>query len=143
MTRAEPDLDRIGSGIDADELAEASVAHPKFAPNSRFAPDTRFAGRWSTDCGELRLVRLADFVVGDYANLGILAGAWNGEAFVGRFTNDDRTGWFRFPFDPDSGQFGDGRWGWLDEQTSGEWQLSRQSDRWPELEHLTRDVTCR
>lgn len=110
------------------------------APSGASAP--KLAGRYDSNYGALDIVAARGALVGDYADRGILAGVWNGESFMGRFTNDDRTGWFRFPYDPDAGQFGVGRWGWLDADAGGQWRLDRESGEWPELDNLTRGVSC-
>jgi hypothetical protein len=87
-----------------------------------------FDGIYKTNHGRVALWARHLFVVGDYAKKGLLLGMWDGDSFVGRFTNDDRTGWFDLTFLSKTGDFRRGRWGWLDSDRGGAWKLNEVSD---------------
>ncbi|GEM_PF-2262154 len=87
-----------------------------------------FDGIYESNHGRVALWARHLFVVGDYAKKGLLLGMWDGDSFVGRFTNNDRTGWFDLKFLSKTGDFRSGRWGWLDSNRSGEWNLNEVSD---------------
>ena len=103
---------------------------------------TVYDGTYSSNHGTIDLVSRDLILVGDYANRGILAGAWDGNSFVGRFTNGERTGWFDFAFLSKTGSFRSGQWGWVGEGQSGTWTLSEQSESRPTLDNITEDVSC-
>jgi hypothetical protein len=91
---------------------------------------------------EVRLLSRDMFLIGDYGNRGIFAGMWDGDSFVGKFTNGERTGWFDFAFDPGSGSFKSGDWGWVGQGRSGSWWLSRKTKVTPRIDNVTDDVNC-
>ncbi|PQO24057.1 hypothetical protein C2I36_04695 [Rhodobacteraceae bacterium WD3A24] len=62
------------------------------------------------------------FLLGEYADKGVIAGMWDDNRFVGRFTNGARTGWFEFDVLSRTGTIRGGHWGWVGEGSSGQWQ---------------------
>ena len=102
--------------------------------------DTRgprqFSGTWSTNFGELRLHRVKDFVIGDYANEGIILGRVSGNCLSGVFTNGPRNGIFRFKAQ-DRGEFV-GQWAWHGQKLQGKWNGERTGDAPKQLTNFTR-----
>ena len=90
-------------------------------------------GTFSSQYGEVRLFSRDLLLVGDYAGRGVLIGIWDGNSFVGRFTNGERVGWFDFAFLSRNGDFRSGRWGWNDEENGSPWTMTRQSRSTPDL----------
>jgi len=90
----------------------------------------------------LRTIDGEDRNLGDYAGKGILVGMWDGNSFVGHFTNEDRTGWFDFAFLSRTGSFRDGSWGWDGEEKSGSWSLDEASGATPTPLNMVADVPC-
>lgn len=104
---------------------------------------TVFDGRYSSNYGPVTLVSQDLFLVGDYADKGVMAGMWDGDSFVGRFTNGDRTGWFDLAFYSKNGEFRDGHWGWVGQNGGGTWTLSDNADdATPNLGSIPTSVTC-
>jgi hypothetical protein len=105
---------------------------------------TVFDGRYTSNHGPVTLVSRDLFLIGDYAEKGVLAGMWDGNSFVGRFTNGDRTGWFDLAFYSKTGEFREGQWGWIGQDGGGSWSLSNSANRpAPDLGSLPASVTCR
>jgi hypothetical protein len=98
---------------------------------------TSFAGTWSTNFGELRLHRIKDYVIGDYADEGIILGRVNGDCLAGVFTNGPRNGIFRFKA-KGSDQFA-GQWAWHGKRLQGNWNGKRTGKAPRQLENFTRD----
>ncbi|MCW4152587.1 YeaH/YhbH family protein [Halomonas sp. 18H] len=104
---------------------------------------TVFDGRYSSNFGPVTLVSQDLFLVGDYADKGVMAGMWDGDSFVGRFTNGDRTGWFDLAFYSKNGEFRDGQWGWVGQNSGGTWTLSdNEGDATPNLGSIPTSFTC-
>lgn len=102
-----------------------------------------YDGRYDSNHGELSILSRDLFLIGKYADRGILAGMWDGTSFVGRFTNNDRTGWFDFAFYSKNGTFREGQWGWLEESGGGQWRLERVgTNSRPEPADIAPDIAC-
>lgn len=82
-------------------------------------------GLYDSRHGMLDLTSRDLFVLGEYADKGVIAGMWDGNGFVGQFTNGARTGWFDFDVLSKTGTVRGGRWGWAGEGRSGQWQPTR------------------
>ncbi|MGM0562172.1 MAG: hypothetical protein ACQETX_14040 [Pseudomonadota bacterium] len=105
---------------------------------------TVYDGRYDSNYGPITLMSRDLFMVGDYADKGVMAGMWDGNGFVGRFTNGARTGWFDLKFFSKNGDFREGQWGWIDNNNSGSWTLSQTaSGTLPEFGALPASVSCR
>lgn len=105
---------------------------------------TVYDGRYNSNYGPVTLVSRDLFMVGDYADKGVMAGMWDGNGFVGRFTNGARTGWFDLKFFSKTGDFRGGQWGWIDNDNSGTWTLSQTvSGSLPDFGSLPASVSCR
>lgn len=102
---------------------------------------TVYDGTYGSSYGSLKLFARDLFLIGDYAGKGILAGMWDGNSYVGRFTNGNRTGWFDFAFFSRNGSFRSGEWGW-DEDSEGSWRLNKTSSQTPTLTNMLDDVSC-
>ena len=77
-----------------------------------------FEGVWDTSFGQLKLHKVGDdYVVGQYADKGIIVGKQVGGCVSGVFTNNDRAG--NFQFDITGDEF-EGRWQWEDGR-GGSW----------------------
>ena len=95
-----------------------------------------YNGTYESRFGTLRL-RHSDLVlVGDYGDKGVLAGVWDGNGFVGTFTNGGRAGWFDFEFLSRTASFRSGRWGWADETSQGDWALRKTDSATPPIRNL-------
>jgi len=103
---------------------------------------TVFDGTYSSNFGEVELVSRDLFLIGDYANLGVIAGMWDGDSFVGRFTNGADTGWFDFAFFSKNGTFRRGSWGWVNGGRQGNWTLNRTSNQTPTIANMLANVSC-
>ncbi|WP_155957855.1 hypothetical protein [Fodinicurvata sediminis] len=105
---------------------------------------TVYDGQYNSNYGPITLLSRDLFMVGDYADKGIMAGMWDGNGFVGRFTNGSRTGWFDLEFFSKTGDFRKGQWGWVDNDNSGSWTLSQTaSGTLPDFGSLPSSVSCR
>ena len=89
---------------------------------------TLYDGTYESEFGRLHLLARDGFLIGDYADKGIIAGMWDGDSFIGHFTNGDRTGWLDFAFSPDDGSFESASWGWADEDTVRDWALEPKQE---------------
>jgi len=87
-----------------------------------------FDGIYDSNHGQLALWARDLFVIGNYADKGMLVGMWDGNSFVGRFTNGGRTGWFDLAFLSKTGSFRNGQWGWLESSQGGNWDLTEVRD---------------
>ncbi|HIL56472.1 MAG TPA: hypothetical protein EYG39_01020, partial [Rhodothermales bacterium] len=97
-----------------------------------------YNGTYDGTFGEVRL-RSADLVlVGDYGDLGVMAGMWDGNGFVGTFTNGARAGWFDFEFLSRTGDFRAGQWGWAGGPSQGAWTLRKTDASTPSIRNLRR-----
>jgi len=104
---------------------------------------TVFDGRYSSNHGPVTLISRDLFLIGDYGGKGVMAGMWDGNSFVGRFTNGDQTGWFDLAFYSKTGEFREGQWGWVGQNSGGAWTLSNSARRaTPDLGSLPSGVTC-
>lgn len=103
-----------------------------------------FDGRFDSEHGTLNMFAEDLFLVGDYAERGVIVGMWDGDSFVGRFTNGARTGWFDFAFLSRNGTFREGAWGWIGSNGGGSWDMKRISSGWSPktLQNVTADVNC-
>jgi hypothetical protein len=103
---------------------------------------TVYDGTYDSPHGEIELLARDLFLVGDYAGKGVIAGMWDGNSYVGRFTNGDRTGWFDFAFFSKNGSFRSGQWGWIGSSGGGDWSLSERSPQTPTPDNMLDDVSC-
>lgn len=103
---------------------------------------TVFDGTYSSNFGDVELMSRDLFLVGDYADLGVIAGMWDGDSFVGRFTNGADTGWFDFAFFSKNGTFRSGSWGWVNGGRQGAWTLNKASSQTPTPANMLADVSC-
>lgn len=87
-----------------------------------------FDGIYDSNHGRVALWARDLVLIGDYADKGMLVGMWDGNSFVGRFTNGGRTGWFDLAFLSKTGSFRDGQWGWVDSGQGGDWNLTEVHD---------------
>lgn len=80
------------------------------------------SGVWDTEHGPLRLHSFGDYVIGDYADRGIIVGAYysgpRGLHVHGVFTNGAKAGTFDWRM---RGAFLDGTWRFVDGSGRGEW----------------------
>lgn len=102
-----------------------------------------YDGIYNSSFGKVELFSRDLFLIGDYGNKGIIAGMWDGNSFVGKFTNGDRTGWFYFEFFSRNGEFRDGSWGWIASNNNGDWSLNKSKNQTPNIDNMTDDVSCR
>ena len=120
------DFDLTGkSALVADRVdAKASVRVNSLGlPRGSTDP---FAGTWNSSFGELRLASFGDrYVVGDYADRGVIIGANSNGTLRGFFTNGDRVGEFVFRLVPPDQITG--TWNWRGSDSKGEWTGSRTS----------------
>jgi len=93
-----------------------------------------YSSRW----GSLRLRAEDRFLIGDYADKGVIIGMWDGESFVGHFTNGGNIGWFEFRFDGDS-NFKSGEWAWIGSDRSTPWNLQRTKSESPTPDNMLMD----
>jgi hypothetical protein len=96
----------------------------------------------STYEDEVKLYSRDLFLIGDYGDVGIFAGMWDGDSFVGTFTNGADVGWFDFEFLSRQGNFQSGEWGWYGKSRAGNWSLSRTKKTTPKLDNMVDDVSC-
>ncbi|WP_397542126.1 hypothetical protein [Roseovarius salis] len=78
-------------------------------------------GLYQSRFGMLELTSRDLFLLGAYADKGVIAGMWDGNGFVGHFTNGSRTGWFNFDVLSKTGAVRGGQWGWAGQGAKGEW----------------------
>lgn len=112
---------RTGEAPDALRNFSVDGSRTRTLPNDRDV----FDGRYGSNFGPVTLVQQDLFLIGDYGDRGILAGMWDGDGFVGRFTNRGRAGWFDFRFLSRDGSFRGGRWGWEVGEPEGSWTLTK------------------
>lgn len=119
---------------DSPPLRVYSRSRKTFTPitNNRKIVD----GTYNSSFGPIRLQTINNFLVGDYGSKGILVGVWEGNKYVGQFTNGTRPGWFEFEFLSRDGSFRAGRWGWLGDNKVGTWNLNRVSTTTPTIANL-------
>ena len=105
-----------------------------------------FDGVYSTTWGNVKVYSRDGFLLGDYKEVGIIAAMWDGDSFVGWFTNkqDHRdVGWGDLDFNQRTAQFNGGKWGWHGEGTAGSgWNFTRQTSLTPQLDNMVQDVSC-
>ncbi|MDF0600437.1 hypothetical protein P1J78_06825 [Psychromarinibacter sp. C21-152] len=87
-------------------------------------PRAIMSGLYDSRHGTLDLASRDLFLWGAYADKGIIAGQWDGNGFVGQFTNDGRVGWFDFDVLSKTGTVRGGQWGWHGEGKRGAWTPS-------------------
>lgn len=93
-----------------------------------------YDGVYNSSFGQLRLRQKHNILFGDYGKVGVLAGVWNGNHFVGRFTNNGKVGWFRFDFFSKDASFRSGQFGWLPVgPKAGSWNLAKTNQGTPAL----------
>jgi hypothetical protein len=95
-----------------------------------------FDGRWSSTFGELRLHQIGAYVVGDYADNGVMAGKIVNGRLEGQFTNGSRAGEFQFSR---SGNTLTGSWNWVGASNTGSWRATRDGDPGSELTNFSRE----
>jgi len=119
-----------GSDLQAEMCGEgAETSKEPLADAGAASGD--FGGVWDTDFGELRLHQIGDYVIGDYADNGVMVGKASGRCVAGVLHHGERNGLFRFDASGGSGQF-EGQWaGYGDDlggtwSGGGDWSLSRE-----------------
>lgn len=75
-------------------------------------PDVR--GVYKSPLGMMELVARDGFIIGDLGGAEVLAGVWDGDSYVGKFTAGEKAGWFDVRFDPADGSFQEGAYAWID-----------------------------
>lgn len=95
-----------------------------------------FDGTYDTNFGPVAMLARDLFLIGDYADRGVLIGMWDGNSFVGKFTNNGRVGWFDLAFLSRTGSFRDGKWGWIEGGGDGSWNFSRIDKTTPSIDNL-------
>lgn len=103
---------------------------------------TVYDGAYQSDHGRVELLSRDLFLIGDYADRGILAGMWDGDSYVGRFTDEGRTGWFDLAFYSKGGSFRQGSRGWIDGGDGQGWALDRVDDATPRIDNPMDAVSC-
>ncbi len=121
-----------GIGSFAAGLAASSVMRATAEASARVSR----SGIWSTDHGQLRLHSFGDYVIGDYADRGIIVGAHYAvnrtSRIHGVFTNGPRAGVFDFRMT--ATRFV-GDWHFVDGSGRGEWSGSLASPGMPDAMH--------
>lgn len=102
-----------------------------------------FDGTYRSSYGKLDLIQRDLFLIGDYADNGIIAALWDGNSFRGYFTNGSRTGWLDFAFLSKNGDFRSGEWNWVGESKAKDWTVRSKSAGTPSIDNVTEDVSCR
>jgi len=102
-----------------------------------------YDGIYNSQQGILKLMSRDMFLIGDYAEKGIIAGMWNGSGFEGIFTNGEDTGRFNWIFFSKSGKFREGSWTWIGKNGGGSWSMEKESNRLPKINNMTNEVSCR
>lgn len=82
-------------------------------------------GLYESRHGMLEVTSQDLFLLGEYADKGVIAGMWDGNGFVGHFTNGARAGWFDFDVLSRTGTIRGGRWGWAGGGRNGDWTPQR------------------
>lgn len=130
-----------GGSVDQADLAaeriKGRVGVPDSANLAGAAQSASFAGRWDTDFGELNLHQVSGYVIGDYADEGVMLGKVSGECVAGVFTNGDRNGVFRFT--KDGARDFSGKWAWHGKKPGKDWNGTRQGSADARLTNFTRD----
>ncbi|NGP88237.1 hypothetical protein [Fodinibius halophilus] len=103
---------------------------------------TVYDGTYDSSYGEIKLLARDLFLVGDYASRGVFAGIWDGNSYVGIFTNEDETGWFDFSFYSSNGTFDSGSWGWIGKSGRGSWSLTETDASTPAPSNMLDSVQC-
>ena len=96
-------------------------------------------GTWNTQFGQLRLVDLGDYVVGDYSKHGIIIGKKNFDLLQGVFTNsqNQRSGHFTFQSQPSNRFRGSYKWEGSNKLT--DWTGQKTSNTVTALRNFTLD----
>ncbi len=120
----------IGAKAGRADLPEpGEMANVDLKDAAGASPSVDMTGTWDTGFGTLRLRQFEGYVVGDYADKGMIAGRVSDACVAGVFTNGSRSGQFRFAVE-DQGQF-DGQWAWHGETLNGSWSGERASSDAP------------
>ncbi|GEM_PF-1620656 len=98
---------------------------------------TSFAGRWQTRFGELNLHQAQGYVIGDYADSGVMLGEVAGNCVAGVFTNAKRNGVFRFT--KDGKDSFEGEWAWHGNRPRRDWDGQRKGAPAATLRNFTPD----
>lgn len=120
------DPDKIETGAGDFDVSEPSLD-----------PAAKYTGKWDTNFGQLKLYQVKDYVIGDYADNGVMLGNLSGKCLSGVFTNGDQTGIFRFHLTGDN-KF-KGQWAWHGEKLSGKWKGTRTAETVSSFQNFDRD----
>lgn len=101
-----------------------------------------YDGAYGSNHGRVQLLSRDSFLIGNYADKGMIAGMWDGDSFVGRFTNAERTGWFDLAFKSKTGVFRSGSWGWVDGQGGGDWSLREAGNANYKIDRMVDEISC-
>ncbi|MEM9840661.1 MAG: M12 family metallopeptidase [Pseudomonadota bacterium] len=97
-----------------------------------------FSGTYTSTFGELRLHHVGDFVIGDYADRGVMVGKVSGNAVSGGFTNGTGAGTFAFRWADDSKGF-TGTYKYGETNAGSPWNGQRTGDAPQELVNFSLD----
>lgn len=111
------------------------------SPRIGHSGSSQLDGRYESNFGGVDFIVRDRLLIGDYGRKQVLAGIASGNAFIGRFTNGRRAGWFKFAFDA-NGSFQAGKWGWGNGGAEGQWRLTKKSSHPPAVDNLTKAVSC-
>jgi len=103
-------------------------------------------GDWQTNFGTLRLRHSDLFLYGDYANRGIIAARWDGQQFVGLFTNRElaagnQVGKTTFTADMLNGKLTGGSWS-LPNGSAGSWRVDGGNESEAQFNNIAPDGSC-
>jgi len=100
-----------------------------------FAQSKPWEGSWNTTFGTLQLQQDGNRIFGDYAKLGVIDAATDGQNRIrGEFTNRGKIGQFSFVLSADGKSF-TGKWWWMGQaQNQSEWKGTLSNKVKPHLE---------
>jgi len=109
----------------------------------------QFSGTYSSNFGPLLIHAEDGLLLGDYGQRGIVAGILDENGvYQGVFTNARRAGWFEWNLDDSPLRLVGGDWGWFDQSSSGDWNLTLEdvfafepSEEGPDLVQILRDLS--
>ena len=96
-------------------------------------------GTWSTQFGQLKLVDLGDYVVGDYGSNGIIIGKKNFDLLQGVFTNSGQKKSGRFTFQSQPGNQFRGSYRWENSDKLSDWMGKKTSTKVESLSNFSLD----
>jgi hypothetical protein len=91
---------------------------------------TNFTGTWNSSFGDLRLLETDGYIIGDYANKGVILGKVTGNCASGTFVNGKKMGQFRFMLNA-GGKSWKGDWAWHGGNVKSGWTASLSNKSQP------------